>query len=623
MSDSSRTIKPGQQKDYKRRILVFLGIIIFILSALFVKITYIQIIQYSQFLKQSESNREKIVRIPPIRGRIFSSDNQILASNYLTYDVSINNKELYSDNILRQKELLYLATVLNYDYSDIEKTIQNNKTKTEIIISENVSFDIVTKIKENIENMKGIEVKETMVREYPNKNVLSHVLGYIGPINSDELAMINKEEYKFYDLIGKNGIEKSYESELRGKDGKKVYDIDAKMNVQKEITAKEEKAQPGNEIVLTINLNLQKNVQDILADRTGAIVVMKPSSGEILAMASYPDFDPNIYVLQNDKNNELKRNIALDTKGTPLMNRAIQSIYPPGSIFKAVTATAILNENIVSLDQQYFCSGNFRLNKQNFGCWSVHGWENLSQAIMNSCDVYFYNVGLLTGIERISKYAEMYGFDKILGIDIPYESGGMIPSLEWKKSKGQIWYDGDTLNSVIGQGDVKVTPLQLANMMSVICNSGISYKPHLVEEIRSSINDKIIKKIQPEKIIDMKMDQKVFDFLINSLSKVTMDGTARGAFSTNKLKIAGKTGTAEIGMGEKKQTHSWFAGFGPLDYPHDQQIVVVVLCEYENNSYNRFAAPIASMTFSSYFMNEDYPTTAKRLYYPIKKSYNE
>jgi penicillin-binding protein 2 len=370
-------------------------------------------------------------------------------------------------------------------------------------------------------------------------------------------------------------------------------------------------------------MNLQKNVEDILADRMGSIVVMKPSNGEILAMASYPDFDPNIYVIQNDQNDEMKRNIALDTRGTPLIDRAIQSVYPPGSIFKTVTATAIFNEKIVSLDQQYFCNGNYRINKQNMGCWSVHGWQNLSHAIMNSCDVYFYNTGLLTGIERISKYAEMYGFNQTLGIDIPYESSGLIPSIEWKKSRGQIWYDGDTLNAVIGQGDVKTTPLQLANLMSVICNSGYSFKPHLVREIRSSHNDQIIKKIKPEKIIDMKLEENVFDLLISSLSKVTLDGTARGAFYSNKLKIAGKTGTAEIGMGEKKQTHSWFAGFGPIDRPLDEQIAVVVLCEFENNSYNRFAAPIASMVFSSYFMNEDYITTAKRLSYPVKTSYNE
>ena len=247
---------------------------------------------------------------------------------------------------MRQKELLYLSDALKYDYSDIERTIQSNKKKSEILISENITFETYCKIKENIENMKGISVKENLIRIYPNKSVLSHVLGYIGPINADELAIINKEEYQFNDLIGKNGIEKSYEQELRGKEGKQVFEIDAKMKVQKEIYSKKVKPQPGNEIVLTIDLNLQKNVEDILADRTGAIVVMRPSSGEVLSMASYPDFDPNIYVLQNDQNDEMKRNIALDTKGTPLINRAIQSIYPPGSIFKTVTATAILNEKI-------------------------------------------------------------------------------------------------------------------------------------------------------------------------------------------------------------------------------------------------------------------------------------
>jgi penicillin-binding protein 2 len=626
MGDSS-SIKPGFQHDIKNRIFVFGIIIAVILIILILKIGYIQIIKNPVFKEQSATYREKVIRIPPIRGRIMSSDGKIFADSIVSYNIYLNPNELQKDLELRQKKLLYLAKVLNLDYFEIEKVIQKNpKTKDDILLADNVSFDIFTKIKENYENLKGITIKEELVRNYPNKKYLSHVLGYIGPIDSNELSILTQEDYLFSDLIGKNGIEKSYEKELRGVAGKLVYEMDARMNVQKEVFAREVKAQPGNELILTINYDLQKNVEDILADRTGSIVVLKPSTGEVLAMASYPNYDPNIYILQNPENDEMKKQIALDTKGTPLINRAIQAVYPPGSVFKLITTTAILQENIVSTDKTYFCSGVYRVGNETFGCWvrpGQHGWQNLAEAVMNSCDVYFYNVCQVVGPDRIGQYARSFGFGNSLGIDIPYESSGLIPTIQWKKSNNETWHLGDTLNTVIGQGDVKVTPLQIANFFSALCNKGYAYKPHLLKQVKSPIDDKVIKEVKPERIINLNLKDETFAFIHNALRRVTTEGTGGRAFAPNKLKFAGKTGTAEVGMGQKKSTHSWFAGFGPVDYPLDEQIVVVVLCEYENNSYNRFAAPIASMVFSSYFMKEDYITTAKRLYYPIKDSYSE
>ncbi|OHD07719.1 MAG: penicillin-binding protein 2 [Spirochaetes bacterium GWD1_27_9] len=630
MSDSS-IVKPGQQKGFKIRVYIFFAIIIFILLALFLKIGYIQIIKNPVFKQQSETYRERIIRIPPIRGKIFSADEQVLASNNISYNLYISPKELAKDPEIRQSALLYLGKVLNYDYLDLEKLIKNNlKSGRDILLAENIPFITFIKIKENLENMAGIMVKEILIRDYPNKKTLSHVLGYIAPIDSNEFSILKKEGYQNTDLIGKNGIEKGYEKELRGIEGRKVYEIDARMKVQKEISEKEVKPQPGNELVLTIDLKLQKTVEDILANRIGSIVVLKPQTGEILAMASFPNYDPNIYILQSDENDEMKRQIALDTRGTPLINRAIQSVYPPGSVFKLVTGSAILQENIVSTEKEYFCAGLYRINNETFGCWvrpGQHGWQNLSEAIMNSCDVYFYNTGLIVGIDRISKYANLYGFGKALGLDISFESTGLIPSKQWKKSIGQIWYDGDTLNSVIGQGDVKVTVLQVANFMAAICNKGYAFRPHLVKQIRSSVDGTVMKEAIPEKIINLEFDENVFDYIHYSLRRVTSEGTAGRAFASNfasnKLKFAGKTGTAEVGMGQKKQTHSWFAGFGPVDTPLDQQIAVVVLCEYENGSFLRFAAPIASMVFSAYYNKEDYLTTAKRLWYPIKDSYAE
>lgn len=625
MNESS--IRPGQQKNFKYSVILFFVGIVSILSLLFLRIGYIQIVKSNAFKQKSENYRERVVKIPPIRGKIISSDGKELATNKISYNLYINPSDLSKDNSERQKSLLYLAKILNYDYIDIEKFIQNNRKRGhEILLTENIPFLTFVKINENLENMPGIVIKEDMIRDYPNNKNLSHVLGYIGPIDVNELSVMKKEGYQHTDMIGKNGIEKYYEKNLRGVEGRKVYEIDARMKIQKEITEKEIKPQPGNELVLTINFELQKNIEDILADRTGTIIVLKPSSGEVLGMASFPNYDPNIYILQNEINDDAKREIALDTKGTPLINRNIQAIYPPGSVFKMVTGFAVLNEGLVSSEKSYFCGGHYKLNNEIFKCWVYpggHGWENLNGAIKNSCDVYFYNVSQIIGIDKIEKYAKSFGLGKTTGIDLPFEAQGNIPSIQWKKSIGLTWHLGDTLNSVIGQGDVKLTPLQIANYISILCNKGYAYKPHILKKILSSVDGGVIKDVVPEKVISLDYSDESFNYVQNALKSVTSDGTAGRVFSVNKLKFAGKTGTAEVGFGLKKQTHSWFAGFGPVDYPLDEQIVVVVLCEWENGSYYRFAAPIASMVFSSYFMKEDYITTAKRLWYPIKDSYKD
>jgi len=628
MYDVKSSTKPAQDKDIQFRLLLFIIITIISLLILIFIIGNIQILKNLSYEMRSKKNREKVVRLLPIRGKILSSDNEILADNITAFNIYINKTELYKNNDLLQNELLYISSVLNIKYSDLVNILQSSTiTNEEILLAENISLITFSKIKENLDKLPGITYKEVLYRYYPNNDVLSHVLGHIGPINTNELMMKEKEGYNQTDFIGKNGVEQYYEDILRGKPGEKVYLIDAKMSTIRELENKEIKPEPGNELILTINFNLQKTVEDILADRAGTIVVLRPSTGEVLAMASYPDYDPNIYILKTKENNTKKKEILLDTKDTPLLNRNIQSVYPAASIFKLVTTTAILKENIIPIDKKFYCSGNYRIGRQYYKCWvypANHGWQNLMEGIMNSCDIYFYNASLLVGPNRINQYALSYGFNNILGIDLPFEKSGTIPSPEWMKNKGEIWQDGHTLNTVIGQGDVKVTPIQIANFMSVICNKGYSYRPHLLKEIRDSKTGFTINTYSNQKIIDVKdYGEYVFTFIHNALRAVVKSGTASRVFYANPLKVAGKTGTAEIGAGDKKQTHSWFAGFGPIDMPIEEQIVVVALIEYENNEFLKYAAPIASMVFYSWFFKTDFHDTAKRLGYPIRDTYNK
>ena len=619
--------RPGENPDFQYRLLFLAVFIITAFIILLILIGKIQIIQSISYSKKSKRNREKIVRTAPARGKIFSADNKLLADNKASFSVFINQSELYKNNALRQKELLFLSDVLKIDYLNLETSLNEKKAIDEVLIKDYISFIEYLKIIENLDNLPGIAIKEILYRDYPNKDILAHVLGYTGPINMDELAIKQKQGYEALDNIGKNGIEKYYEDLLRGKPGEKVYSVDARMVVQEEIESKEVKQIPGYELVLTINLDFQKNVEEILADRVGSIVAVKPATGEILAMASYPDYDPNIYILNTNKNRIKKREMSLDTKRTPLLNRNIQSVYPPGSVYKIIATTAILNEDILSINDQFYCNANFRYNNEYFKCWvypAHHGWQNLIDAIENSCDVYFYNAGLKVGPERLYEYAVSYGFGSLLNIDLSYEKEGRVPSVQWMKSRGKTWLPGYTLNTSIGQGDVEATPLQISNLMSVIANKGYSFRPHILKEVRNPEDGGIVKTIIPEKIIDLKNYKKeLYDTIQMALRRVITNGTAANAFYRNTLKLVGKTGTAEVGgiSTDEKQTHSWFAGYGPIDYPIEEQIAVVVLIEQENNNFYRYAAPIANMVFNSWFNKEDFQTTAKRLGYPIKDSY--
>ncbi len=625
MYDIKANVKPGQSKDFQFKLFIFIILTIITFIILIIFIAYIQILKNFSYKTKSARNREKIIRISPIRGKIYSNDEKLLAYNITSFNIYITPIELSKDNSKRQEELFFLCDSLNLNYNELENQLAQLKNlKEEFLISENLPLEAFVKIKENLDQLPGVSYKETLYRIYPNKALLSHVLGHLGPISSGELNINKNLGYDRSDYIGKNGLEKYYEDDLRGKPGEKVYLVDATMTIIRELKEKERQPEPGNELVLSINLELQKNVEDILADRTGSIIVIKPSNGEILAMASYPDYDPNIYILSTKENNSKKRELLLNTIDTPLINRNIQSVYPSASIFKLVTSTAVLNENILPATKKFYCDGSFWIGK-NYKCWvlSGHNWQNLYDGITNSCDVYFYNAGLATGPVRINKYAIAYGFGSLVGIDLPYEKEGLIPSPEWMKSKGELWQDGHTLNMTIGQGDVKVTPLQIANLMSVICNKGYSYKPHILKEIRSSMNGSLIKKNEPEKIIKLNYDESIFNFIHETLRNVNVNGTGKWGFYSNPFKIAGKTGTAEIGTTDNKQTHSWYAGYGPIDYPLSEQIVVVVLIEFENHKPFKFAASIASMVFNSWLNNENFEETAKRLWYPIKKSYNE
>lgn len=612
------------EKDLSLRVLI-IGVIAFtVLMTLMFRVTYIQVFKNRNYSERSKRTRESITRFPPIRGRIFSSDGKVLANNVKSYDLVIDPRLLSKDNLLRQQELLYVSKVVGIDYPDLEQMLQKvSKKREKLVLAENIPFNDFVKISENLDKLPGIEMPESLIRNYPEKKRLSHAIGYIGHIDYDEFSKLKEKGYKSQDWVGKTGIELSYEDVLRGEEGFIAYEIDAKMNVNKENIARSKPSTPGDDLILTIDMEFQKNVEDILADRKGGVVVLRPTTGEILAMASFPNFDPNIYILQTEENSNKKRELALDTQGTPLINRTLQSEYPPGSTFKMIPAAIVLEEDTVPISKTFYCNRAFRLGNERFGCWNFHAWQDLNEALTNSCDIYFYNTSIMFGIEKLTRYSMSFGLGRGTGIDIPFEKNGFIPSIEAAAKQGVNWYGGLTLISSIGQGEVKTTLVQLADYISVIANQGKSYRPHIVKEIVDGQSGEVKQRIVPELLTQVPYSKSTFQFLTHSMREVVKTGTAAKAFARLPLEFAGKTGTAEVGFGAKKQTHSLFTGFGPLNFPAKEQIVVVVLIEYENGHPLKYAGNVAAMVVNSWFYKEDFHTTAKKLWYPIRDSYND
>jgi penicillin-binding protein 2 len=368
----------------------------------------------------------------------------------------------------------------------------------------------------------------------------------------------------------------------------------------------------GKNLVLTIDSRIQKLSEQALGERMGAIVVSRPSTGEILAMVSYPWYNPEIFV-RNDSAAEYQT--LVNDPNKPLLNRAIQSSYPPASTFKIVLTTGILNENVFPESQTVFCRGELDYGRRIWHCHvkTGHGRLNLKQALAQSCDIYFWTVGRDNlGVERIISYANDYGFGKRTGIDLPGEIAGFIPTPSWKERRThERWQTGDTMNMSIGQGYTLVTPLQMVNMVSMVVNDGVVYRPHILKEVRDPASGVIERTVQPEELYHSDIDKEVFDTVKTNMRSVISEGTAQYPLNIRAVEIAGKTGTGEVGLAN--QWHAWFAGYAPYqtDNP-DKRIAVSVIVEAVNK-WEWWAVYASAIIFQGIFANQSYENAVRAL----------
>ena len=567
---------------------------------------YLQTIRGSEYRNKATRISQQSTVIPAQRGEILDSNNSILfVSNTDSFAIDLVPANLPADR--RESVFSRLSALLRLPVEEIRKKIPPAyyHLYQSIEILGTAPYSTVSEIAEKIDEFPGVSWHSKPMRNYIEPGSLAHVLGYVGDITKDELKLMYNQGYKSGDVIGKAGIEKQYDMLLRGQDGREYRTVDVKGKSIGTEQVSVDKPVMGSNLVLTIDATAQKLAEKALGQRMGSVIILKPATGEILAMVSYPWYDPNLF-MGVDAGNEYAKLLA--DPNTPLLNRAVQSSYPPASTFKSILTTGIIEEKAFPEDKKVLCTGKITYGDRVANCWvhSGHGWLDLKGALANSCDIYYWTVGRdYLGIERIVSYAKDFGYGKATGLDLPGELDGFVPTPQWKERRShEKWTGGDTMNLAIGQGDLLVTPIQMADTMAMIVNDGVVYQPHILKEVRDPVTGAVVKSIQPKEILRSSAAKDTFATVRDDLRAVITEGSAKVPVNTKAVQVAGKTGTAEVGL--KDHWHSWFVSFGPYDSPDPKDKIVVVVMVEASNPWEWWAPYASSIIYQGLFANQDY-----------------
>jgi penicillin-binding protein 2 len=550
--------------------------------------------------------------LPSQRGEIFDRNGDIpIVINIDSYAVDIIPAEVPEGEIESLKRELSILLSIPMEEFDKRLSPEMYHLYQPIEIAHNISVEKIYYLAEHIEEYPGVAWHNKPIRSYLENGSIAHVLGYVNDITTEELQILYNQGYKAGDVIGKRGIEKEYDKILRGRDGARYSTVDVRGRGID--AAAEDIIEPvlGKDIVLTIDRKIQKLCEDALGARVGAVVVLKPSTGEILALVSYPWYDPNLFYTEYAGTDFTR--LALDPL-SPFLNRTIQSSYHPASTFKVLMTTALLEEKAVEVEMEIECTGSHWLGDREFRCWleNGHGYVNLRRALAESCNIYFQQVGLeYLGIDLISDYMYRFGLGERTGIDLPGETTGIAPNPAWKElTTNQKWVGGDTYNTAIGQGFTDVTPLQMANVAAMVVNRGVAYQPRLLKEIRDPISGEVLEVVEPRVLRTSAVSEDTFNKVQELMRGVIVDGTASVVIKTEAVEIAGKTGTGEVGLEE--QWDSWFVAFGPYGAPPEETIVVTVLVE-SVNEWEWWAPKAANLIFQGIFADQTFEEVVETL----------
>ena len=596
------------EESLNSRLRLFSIFVFFILIAYTYKLFSMQIIHGDQFKQKSQNISKRTTLIPAQRGEIFDREaNTPMVLNIDSFAVDIVPGEVPRqefDTVINR-----LSSILKIPVSQIEKKLPVSVRRDfrSIQIKSNVDYSTIVQVAESIDSLPGVSWHSKPVRNYVDTRSFSHIIGYVGDITTDELTRFYNKGYTSNSIIGKAGIEKQYDEILRGTDGVEYRTVDAKGRYIENTTVVTP-PKMGNNLVLTIDKRIQKLAEDALGPRIGAAIVLKPTTGEVLAMVSYPFFDQNIF------GKEISSSLAKELFENPnnsLLNRAIGANYPPASTFKVIMNTAILNEKAFPPETTVPCLGEIEYGNRVFRCHirkPGHGKLALNEALAKSCDVYYWTVCRdYLGIEKIVDYAKRFGLGQSTEIDLPNEINGVLPSPKWKERRyHEKWLNGDTMNMSIGQGFTLASPLQVANMACMVINNGIIYKPHLLKEIRDPSSGEVIKTVQPEILHQENIGQEIFQQVRQAMNLVTIQGEARYPMKNPMFRFAGKTGTAEVGLQDR--WHSWMVAYGPYDAPPKDMVVVCIIVEAVNE-WEWWAPYAANIILHGTLANQTYDET--------------
>ncbi len=610
-------IDPAELKMLKKRIDIATAVIITFLAILVVRLWFLQIHSGAEYARLSESNRIRVQDIAAPRGNIMDRKGRIIITNRPCFNVVwVREDAPNPDDVIKR-----LAKILNEDISVLLDRIRAGADHPRYVptrLKEDIDWKTLVFIENNHFNLPGVRIEVLPSRDYLFGDLASHVIGYLGEINKRELEMDEYSAYQSGDQIGKMGIEKIYENQLRGEKGRSFVEVDVHGFEQKQL--KKQEPLPGNDIQLTLDIDLQHTAENALAGKSGAIVAMEVSTGRLLVLASSPPLHLEEFV---GGISTKAWKAMLNNHLNPLMNKTIQGQYPPGSTYKIVTALAALSEGVVTPETVFYCSGSLSFGNRRYGCWkrSGHGAVNLPRALAESCDVYFYQVSQKLGVDTLSRYAHSLGLGQKTGIELEHEKAGLIPTSEWKLRRyKEPWQDGETLSVSIGQGFNLTTPLQICRMMAATVNGGILYKPQLIQSFRNTEGE-IIDQFVP--VIDGKVlgSQNSLNLIRNAL--VAAVNGRHGTGSAAKFKdivVGGKTGTAQVirmaqynelpeeNIPYKYRDHAWFTCFAPAEKP---EIAIAVLVEHGGHGGSA-AAPLAKKVLEKYFevQSADHPVQA-------------
>lgn len=601
----------AERRLFQRRTMVMLGVVLVMLGILVARMYQLQIVEHDIYTTLSDKNRVQVQSVAPPRGLVYDRNNELLAENRPVFGVTVVPERV--DGM--EETLSRLSSILAISEDDMERFQRRLREPRRPFQPLPLRYDLneqeIASLAVQRHELPGVEVSAELVRYYPHSELTAHALGFVGRINREELQRIDPVNYAGTNYIGKSGIERFYEALLHGQVGYQHVETNARGRTLRVL--ERQNPVPGEDIVLHLDLRLQRLAHQLLDGQRGAIVAVEPKTGGLLALASVPGFDANQFVtgISVDNYRELSQDV-----DKPLFNRALRGQYPPGSTLKPMLAVAALDSGVTTRDRTIWDPGFFQLQSggRRYRDWkrSGHGWVDLTDAVAESCDIYFYEIAVEMGVDTMYDYLAQFGFGEDATLDVSGALSGLLPSRDWKRAvRNEPWYPGDSVNMGIGQGFMLATPLQLATATSLLANRGRWVEPRLLRSIKGDRSaEEFLPPPDHDPLILKNPDD--WEFVVDAMAEVMHGtrGTARRAASGAPYRMAGKTGTAQVfslaedeeydeeEIRERLRDHALFVGFAPVD---DPQIAVSVIVE-NGGSGSGTAAPVARAMFDAWLL---------------------